>query len=149
MAEKQKGRLWKCHPSKFFLLLKSICMQFEHSHFSECTKLQNQISSNKFCEFFSEAKYITKHYHWQLAESFPISDEFHISWISVEECRLMAYCYTYRQKIIPIFKSLQVFASHVGYEISVTSSALKFNKENIFSICNERISHYELEKGDF
>ena len=63
----------------------------------------------------------------------------------------MAYCYTYRQKIKPIFKSLQVFASHVGYEkqISVTSSALKFNKENIFSICNERISHYELEKGDF
>ena len=60
----------------------------------------------------------------------------------------MAYWYTYRQKIIPIFKSLQVFATHVGYEISV-SSALKFNKENIFSICNERISHYELEKGDF
>ena len=61
----------------------------------------------------------------------------------------MAYCYTHRQKIKSIFKSLQVFDSHVGYEISVTSSALKFNKENIFSICNERISHYELEKGDF
>ena len=69
----------------------------------------------------------------------------------------MAYCYTYRQKIIPIFKSLQVFASHVGYKISLEkkfkhntkSSALKFNKENIFSICKERISHYELEKGDF